>query len=205
MELYLSALVTMFVIIDPLGTAVVFGGLTHDAPRAGQRGIARTAGLVAAGVLVFFGLLGGELLARLGISLNAVRIAGGLLLFVLAFRMLMGQHDHQSLQQPDSVYADRSHLAIFPLAIPLLAGPGSITAMILLNGQARDIFARGMVFAAMATVLVLAIACMLLSSQLKRLLGAGGMVIVARLIGILLAAMAVQFVIDGLTPLMHLG
>ena len=203
MDSFLSALVTLLVIIDPLGTAAVFSALTFGATQAEQRAIARTAGLVAGGVLVFFGLLGGALLAQLGISLSAFRIAGGLLLFVIAFRMLMGQHDQASLRQPGSVYADRTHLAIFPLAIPLLSGPGCITAMILLNGQARDLFARGMVFLALFCALAIAFSCMMLSGWLKKLLGAGGMVIIARLIGIVLAAMAVQFVIDGIGPLLH--
>ena len=205
MELFLPAFVTLVVIIDPLGTAVVFAALTHAlAPREG-RVIARKASLIALCVLVFFGLLGGALLRQLGISLDAFRIAGGLLLFVIAFRMLMGDHDASSLKQPGALYADRSHLAVFPIAIPFLSGPGGITAMILLASQARDWQGEALVFAALACAMAAALACMLLSDRLKRVMGASGMVIAARLIGILLAAMSIQFIIDGVRSVIRAG
>lgn len=205
MELFLSALVTLVVIIDPLGTAAVFGALTHALEPAQGRMIARKAALIALCVLVFFGLLGGALLRQLGISLDAFRIAGGLLLFVIAFRMLMGDHDASALKQPGALYADRSHLAVFPIAIPFLSGPGGITAMILLTGQARDWAGEALVFAALACALAAALLAMLLSERLKKIMGVGGMVIAARLIGILLAAMSIQFIIDGVRSVMRAG
>ena len=205
MELFLSALVTLVVIIDPLGTAAVFGALTHALQPSQGRLIARKAALIALCVLVFFGLLGGALLRQLGISLDAFRIAGGLLLFVIAFRMLMGDHDASALRQPGALYADRSHLAVFPLAIPLLSGPGGITAMILLTGRARDWAGEALVFAALACAMAAALLAMLLSERLRKIMGVGGMVIAARLVGILLAAMSIQFIIDGMRSVMRVG
>ena len=205
MELFLSALVTLVVIIDPLGTAPVFGALTHARQPSQERMIARKAALIALCVLVFFGLLGGALLRQLGISLDAFRIAGGLLLFVIAFRMLMGDHDASALRQPGALYADRSHLAVFPLAIPLLSGPGGITAMILLTGRVRDWAGEALVFAALACAMAAALLAMLLSERLRKIMGVGGMVIAARLVGILLAAMSIQFIIDGMRSVMRVG
>jgi multiple antibiotic resistance protein len=197
MEIFLTAFVTLIVIIDPLGTAAVYGALTHGATGEQARGIARKAALIATSVLLFFGLCGAWLLGHLGITLEAFRIAGGLLLFVTAFRMLMGHHDQQDIKDESAVYTDRSDIAIFPLAIPLLSGPGCITAIILLSSRAADWGERSLVFLAMLLAMFLAWLSLLAAGRLKQVLGAGGIQIMARLMGILLAALAVQFVADG--------
>lgn len=197
MESFLTALVTLVVIIDPLGTAAVFGALTGGMERAGALKIARKAVLTGAGVLLFFGLVGAWLLAQLGITLEAFRIAGGLLLFVTAFRMLMGHHDQQDINKDNTVYSDRSDIAIFPLAIPLLSGPGCITAIILLMGKASAWDEKGLVLLAALLAVFSAYVSMAAVARLKAVLGAGGIQIIARLMGILLAALAIQFIADG--------
>jgi multiple antibiotic resistance protein len=204
MELFLSPFVTLLVIIDPLGTAAVYAALTAGAMNDEARGMARKATLVATGILLLFGLFGAVLIKQLGISLEAFRIAGGLLLFVIAFRMLMGHHDQNNIESKNSVYstgAARGDIAIFPIAIPLLAGPGCMTAMILLTNQAPDTAGKAVVYAAMLTVMVIAYVSMRAAQRIIRVFGAGGIQIIARLMGILLAALAVQFIADGVRGL----
>lgn len=203
MEIFLSALVTLTIIIDPLGTAANFVALTGSLTPQEARQIARKASTIAVGILAFFGLFGTLLLHSLGITLDAFRIAGGLLLFVTAFRMLMGAHDQQNMKSENSVYADRSDIAIFPLAIPLLSGPGCITAMILLVSKSVNWLQTGTVFAAMALASFVAYITMLAAQRLMALLGQGGIKILARLMGILLAALAVQYIADGSINLYH--
>ncbi len=197
MELFLSALVTLTVIIDPLGTAAVYAALTAAMTQERAEGIARKASMVGGGVLLFFGLMGSWVLTMLGISLEAFRIAGGLLLFVTAFRMLMGDHDTQNIQKDGSVYSDRGDIAVFPLAIPLLSGPGCITAIILLTSQSHALMDQAQVYAAMVLAVLSAYGSMVAVQRLKAVLGVGGIQIMARLMGILLAAMAIQFIADG--------
>jgi multiple antibiotic resistance protein len=197
MESFLSALVTLTVIIDPLGTAAVYGALTASMAHAQASAVAKKASLVGMGVLFFFGLMGTTVLAQLGITLEAFRIAGGLLLFVIAFRMLMGDHDQQSIQQDGSVYADRTDIAVFPLAIPLLSGPGCITAIILLTSKSHEWEHQISVYAAMLVAVFVSWISMLGVGKLKTVLGSGGIQIMARLMGILLAALAIQFIADG--------
>jgi multiple antibiotic resistance protein len=197
MEPFLSAFVTLIVIIDPLGTAAVFAALTQGREPEHVEKIARKATLIAAGVLFFFGLFGATLIKQLGISLEAFRIAGGLLLFVTAFRMLMGHHDQPEIESQTSVYKDHSDISVFPLAIPLLSGPGCMTAMILLTNQSDAWQDKTLVFIAAALALALAYIAMRVVEWVMRTIGASGVQIIARLMGILLAAMAVQFIADG--------
>lgn len=197
MELFLSALVTLTVIIDPLGTAAIYGALTGAMPHAQAEAIARKACIVGACVLLFFGLMGSVVLSMLGISLEAFRIAGGLLLFVTAFRMLMGDHDQNNIQKDGSVYSDRGDIAVFPLAIPLLSGPGCITAIILLTNQSHVWFDQLQVYTAMVLAVLASYISMKGVQRLKTVLGSGGIQIMARLMGILLAALAIQFIADG--------
>lgn len=206
MDLFLSALVTLIVIIDPVGTAAVYAALTSNAPPEKAHGIARKSTLIATCVLLFFGLFGAALIKSLGISLEAFRIAGGILLFVIAFRMLMGHHDQHNIEQKTSVYSPPQNggggdIAVFPLAIPLLSGPGCMTAMILLANQSPAWGDRALVFIAMLLAMLTAYFSMLAAGRVIRLFGEGGIQIMARLMGILLAALAVQFIADGLKTL----
>ncbi|MEO1600993.1 MAG: MarC family protein [Pseudomonadota bacterium] len=199
MEEALAALVTLFVIIDPIGTTPLFIALTAEHDTAGKRRVARLAILVSFGVLTVFGLAGEAVLAFAGISLPAFRIAGGLLLFLTAIDMLFETRTQRREKRVADEKASPSDPAVFPLAIPLIAGPGSIAAMILLTGEAGPEPAdQAVVFAVMAAVLALQFVLFRLGGPIARVLGRTGSTVITRLMGMLLAALAVQFVLDGL-------
>jgi len=191
----ISAFVTIFVVIDPIGLAPLFVALTQGASAAQRRAIALRACVIAIVILTLFGLLGEAVLGFVGISMPAFRIAGGLLLFLTAFDMLFERRQKRRGEPHDPV-PDPS---VFPLATPLIAGPGAIASMILLAGQAHD--ATGVL--AIHLVMVAVVACALLlflgAGLMERLLGATGTNVVTRLLGMLLAALSVQFVLDGLS------
>jgi len=143
-------------------------------------------------------------LQRLGISLPAFRIAGGILLFVTAFRMLFGHPQPESVKKNKSAYQDHD-IAVFPIAIPLLAGPGCMTAIILLMSRAETSVDHITVLAALVATHLTALVCLLVASPIQKLLGSGGVNILARVMGVILAAMSVQFVTDGLRGMHVIG
>ena len=197
-DLFLSAFVSLFVVVDPFGSAAVFAALTQKMDARAQRKIAIKAVLIAASLLLAFSLIGEVLLERMGITLSAFRVAGGLLLFVTAFRMIMSYHDPDQINSEKSAYRDRSDIAVFPLAIPLLSGPGTITAIVMFSTSAQGVLERGEVIAAMLAVQGIALACLFGAAALGRLFGPTGYGIITRVMGIMLAAMSVQFISDGL-------
>lgn len=198
LDFFLPTYVTLFVIADPLGTAALFLAMSRGFTDADARRIAIKAALIALCLMVTFGLMGQLLLHLLNITLPAFRVAGGLLLFVTAFRMVMGNHEHQALQSDDNVYADRSDIAVFPLAIPLLCGPGCMTASILLFQQPATYSGKFIVILAMIAVQLTAFFCLRYAPRLQRAIGQTGTSILARVMGVILAAMAIQFISDGL-------
>ena len=200
-DLFLSAFVSFFVVVDPFGTAAVFMALTRNSDRTQQRRIAVKAVMIAGFLLLGFSLLGQPLMDKMGISLPAFRVAGGLLLFITAFRMIMGFHDQDQINSEQTAYRDRSNIAVFPLAIPLLAGPGTLTAMVMFSTSARNTLEYAEVIGAAAVVQLIALGCLLGASTLGRLLGPTGYGVITRVMGILLAAMSVQFISDGLHEL----
>jgi multiple antibiotic resistance protein len=197
--LLISALVTLFVVIDPIGLGPVFIGLTTGMPRALKAKIGLEACVITFFVLTGSALFGDWLLRRLGISLAAFRIAGGLLLFAIAFEMVFERRVERKAEQATQAGV---HIAAFPLAIPLMAGPGAITAMVLLAGEMNgNILWFVLLIGAMALILVVAYAVFLTSTYLERLLGKQGQAVFGRLLGVLLAALAVQYVADGVLSL----
>lgn len=198
LEIFLSSFISLLVIVDPLGTAAVFSAITVKQTTAQRRAVAIKAMTIAMVLLFLFGLGGKFLLLQMGISLDAFRIAGGLLLFVTAFRMIMGHHDSDSIDSSDSCYKDISNMAIFPLAIPLLAGPGCMTAMILNMNNAALIEHKAVIVLSMVLVEILALFAMLGAAKLTSMIGAAGSSLMSRLMGVLLAALSVQFVADGI-------
>lgn len=196
----LTAFVTLFVIIDPIALAPLFIPLTQGMSAAQRRRIALRACLVAAGILTVFAIVGEKLLTLIGISIPAFRIAGGVLLFLTALDMLFERRTRrrEDKTHPDEKGHSGEDPSVFPLAIPLIAGPGAIASMILLVGQAGGGWqAMLLVEAVMLVVMVLAFVMFLLAAPLERLLGKTGTLVVTRLLGMLLAALAVQFIIDG--------
>ena len=199
-ELLTSAFVTFVVVIDPVGLGPIFAAMTADQDPAHRRRTAITGVAVAAGVLVAFALAGTWLLGALGISLEAFRIAGGVLLFLVAIDMLFAKHSGISWTTPVEAReaSQRADVAVFPLAIPLIAGPGAIaTAVLMMTRADGDLRLQAAVVAVMLGVLVLVLAALLLAGRLFKLLGVTGTNVVTRVLGMLLAALAVQFVVDG--------
>lgn len=196
----IPAFVTLFVVIDPIGLAPLFVALTRGMDTGRRRAIALRACLVAVSILTLFGLAGEAVLSFLGISMPAFRMAGGILLFLTALDMLFERRAQRRQGQADAAHeADPS---VFPLATPLLAGPGSITTMILLAGQPGAEFTDVLlVHAVMLVVILFVLTMFFLATPLERLLGPTGINVVTRLLGMLLAALSVQFVIDGLRDL----
>ena len=199
LEFFISALVTLVVVLDPVGLAPTFYAVTDGLSDRYRRKVALTACLIAGAILVGTALFGDWLLRQLGISLPAFRIAGGLLLFAIAFEMVFGlkmQHDAKDAEQ--AVEEHIHHMAAFPLAIPLLAGPGAITATILLAGQAdRQTLWVAILLAVIVLALAACLAAFIAAERIGKLLGITGNVVLSRLLGVVLAALATQFVIDG--------
>jgi multiple antibiotic resistance protein len=199
-EQALSAFVTLFVTIDPPGLAPLFLGITAGMSRAERSQIALRASLTAFAILVLFAVAGTDILELFGITLSAFRIAGGLLLFVIAFEMIFERrHDRHERSADRAVTADQiKHIAVFPLAVPLIAGPGAISATILLSGTFANPVDRATLILIIAANLAIAWSVFLLAERLGRFLGTTGRIVVTRLLGLILAALAVQFVIDGI-------
>ncbi len=198
-EFPISALVTLLVIVDPAGIAPAFLAVTQGMTRAQRRRVALRACLIAGAILAGAALGGDWLLRQLGISLPAFRIAGGLLLFAIAFEMVLGLRNERETRSAEQAADEHiPHVAAFPLAIPLMAGPGAITATILLAGQAaaRPVW-LAVLFAVIATVLAACLVAFLAADRIGKWLGVTGNVVLSRLLGVVLAALAVQFVIDG--------
>jgi multiple antibiotic resistance protein len=200
-----DAFVTMLVTIDPPGLAPVFIGLTLGMSTSAKREVALRATLIAFAVLAAFAFGGAALMESLGISIPAFRIAGGLLLFYTAFEMIFELRRQRERElASDAVAVDHiRNLAAFPLAIPLMSGPGSITATILLAGRANGNWqALAGLMAIVALVMLLCYATFILSEHVARLLGTTGNLVLGRMLGVILAALAVQFVVDGVLTLM---
>jgi multiple antibiotic resistance protein len=198
-ELFVSAFVTFFVVIDPPGCAPIFAGLTKDHPPAQTRSQAFRSVAIAAGILLFFGLLGESLLRALGISLAAFRVAGGIMLFLIAIDMVFERRTQRRETRAQNVDAEHEDISVFPMAIPMIAGPGSIASTMLLAARSNGIEQTMAVLGALAANLLLTLVALLAARPLMRLLGVKLEAMVTRLLGVILAALAAQFVIDGIS------
>ncbi|WP_136161969.1 MarC family protein [Sphingomonas flavalba] len=200
-ELFVSALVTFFVVIDPPGCAPIYAGLTADAPRTHARAMAIRAVAVAAAILLVFALFGQDILRALGISLDSFRIAGGIMLFLIALEMVFEKRTQRREDRAQKIIdtPEVEDVSIFPMAMPMIAGPGSIASVMLLMSKGHGIERTLVILAALAVILALTLAALLAAGPLMRLLGARIEAVITRLLGVLLAALAAQFVIDGLT------
>jgi multiple antibiotic resistance protein len=199
-ELFLSAFVTLFVVIDPPGCAPIYAGLTKGASSAQARSMALRATIIASIILLIFALFGQQLLGALHIELNSFRIAGGLMLFFIAFDMVFEKRTQRRESRAEKIAAtpEIEDVSVFPMAMPMLAGPGAIAAIMLLMNEARGWPEMFEVLAALAAVLVITAAALVAAGPLIRLLGDKVEAVITRLLGVLLAALAAQYVIDGL-------
>lgn len=202
LEYFVPSFVTLFVIADPIGTAAIFMVLAHGYSEEQTRKTALRAAAIAGALMLLFGIAGSHLIPLLGITLPAFRIAGGLLLFVTAYKMVMGHREKQRTRE-SGVNNNEEHedIAVFPLAIPLLCGPGCMTASILLMEKPDSLGGHMQVGAAMLAVQVTAYLCLRYAPTISRTIGNTGTSIIARVMGVLLAAMAIQFIADGIKTL----
>ncbi len=199
-ELFISALITFFVVIDPPGCAPIFASLTAGATDRERRMQAIRAVVIATIILLFFALLGEQLLGALSISLDAFRIAGGIMLFLIGFEMVFEKRDQRREDRAQKVIdtPEIEDVSAFPMAMPMIAGPGTIASVMLLEARSVGITESLVVMAALGTVLLATLLALLGAGPIMRLLGQRIEAVITRLLGVVLAALAAQFVIDGL-------
>ncbi|WP_137871182.1 MarC family protein [Sphingopyxis sp. 2PD] len=198
-DLFISAFVTLFVVIDPPGCAPIYASLTTGASAQQRRSMAIRATVIAGCILVFFAMFGEALLSFLHIDLDSFRIAGGIMLFMIAIDMVFEKRTERREQRAEKVAASHvEDVSVFPMAMPMLAGPGSIASVMLLVAQNNGLDRAFVIFGALLLVLLMTLAALLAAGPLMRFIGNKGEAVITRLLGVLLAALAAQFVIDGL-------
>lgn len=199
-DLFLSAFITFFVVIDPPGCAPIYASLTKGATAVQRRNMALRASLVAAIILFVFALFGEQLLGALHIELNSFRIAGGIMLFLIAIDMVFEKRTERREERAQKIIdtPEIEDVSVFPMAMPMIAGPGSIASVMLLMSQNDGIDRAGVILGALAAVLLLTLLALLAAGPIMRVLGSKAEAVITRLLGVLLGALAAQFVIDGL-------
>lgn len=207
-ELFLSAFVTLFVVIDPPGCAPIYAGLVSGASQRQATAMAARASVIAALILVGFALLGEQLLGALHIGLDAFRIAGGIMLFLIALDMVFEKRTERREQRAEKVRIQNEatpeveDVSVFPMAMPMIAGPGSIATVMLLMSRAEGTAQTLVILAALAAVMLLTFAALAAAKPIMRVLGVRVEAVLTRLLGVLLAALAAQYVIDGVQSVM---
>jgi multiple antibiotic resistance protein len=199
-ELFSSALVTFLVIIDPPGCAPIFASLTRGASAAQRRAMAIRSSVIAWAILMFFALLGRPMLHALGISLASFRIAGGIMLFFIALDMVFERRTERREKRAEEIQKtpEVEDISVFPMAIPMIAGPGSIASAMLWVSRAETTVETAIVLAAITVVMLLTIITLLAAGPLMRLIGEKIEAMITRILGVILAALATQFIVDGL-------
>ena len=200
LELFISAFITLFVVIDPPGCAPIYAGLTKGATQAQRRNMAIRATVIAAAILLVFALFGEDLLGALHIELDSFRIAGGLMLFWIAFEMVFEKRTQRREERAEKVAAtpEVEDVSVFPMAMPMLAGPGAIASIMLLTSSAKGLEGTLIVLGALGAVLLLTMLALIAAGPLMKIFGDRVEAVITRLLGVLLAALAAQYVIDGL-------
>ena len=195
--LALKSLLTLFVVVDPVGLAPIFLALAGSRPKAELTRIAGKSVLVASGLLAAFGVGGARLLQRLGISLDAFKAAGGILLFMIAVDMVLAKNERETEEEEEESLS-RQDISVFPLAIPMIAGPGALASLMILATEAQATrFGLAVVLSMAGVVLAMGYLALRAASLVARVLGQTGVNVVTRVLGVLLAALAVQYVADG--------
>lgn len=197
---FLIALATLFATVGVADIAFIFAALTKDNTPAERFAIATRGTLIATAILLFFGLLGDGILGVFGITIPALRTAGGILLLLIAIDMVFARHSGATgtTTEEEVESRQRDDISVFPLAMPLLSGPGAISAMVLLTTGAPSDIDYWLVFVALLVIMLAAWVTLLLAIPIQRMLGLTGLAVVSRVVGILLAALAVQFLFDGI-------
>ncbi len=199
-DLFISAFITFFVVIDPPGCAPIYASLTKGASAAQRRNMALRATFIASLILLVFALFGEQLLGALHIELNSFRIAGGIMLFLIAIDMVFEKRTERREERAQKIIEtpEIEDVSVFPMAMPMIAGPGSIASVMLLMSQNEGLDRSLVVLSALAAVLLLTLLALIAAGPIMRVLGAKAEAVITRLLGVLLGALAAQFVIDGL-------
>ena len=199
LDLFLSAFVTLFVVIDPPGCAPIYAGLVSGATQRQATVMALRACAIATLILLVFALFGEDLLGALHIELNSFRIAGGLMLFLIALDMVFEKRTQRREERADKIRGTPAveDVSVFPMAMPMIAGPGSIATAMLLTARAHGTPETLVVLAALGAVMLLTLVALVAAGPLMKLLGTRVEAVITRLLGVLLAALAAQYVIDG--------
>ena len=195
---FLAAFVTLFIVIDPILVTPIFAGLTKTDTQRQRLRIALEAAFIAAGIITLFGFLGNLVLHHLGISMAAFRTAGGILLFIMGFRMFFDPDSETQAKTPGPKASARENIAFFPLAIPMLSGPGAIATIMLLMGPDKGVVEKGAALTAAYLVLAISVLIMAYASRIGDALGRTGMNVITRLLGMLLMALSTQYIFDGI-------
>lgn len=199
-ELFSSAFLTLLVIIDPPGCAPIFASLTAGTDQKHRRAMAIRSCLVAWCILLFFALFGEWLLSHMGISLSAFRLAGGIMLFMIALDMVFERRTERREERAEEIRGtpEAEDISVFPMAIPMIAGPGSIASVMLLNARADGLNQSLVVLGSMTAVILLTLIALLAAGPLMKFIGPKLEAMITRILGVILAALATQFVLDGL-------
>ncbi len=200
-ETALVAFTTFFATIGPVDVAAIYAGLTAGTPAKTRRSMAIKGVIIAAIILLCFALFGAGILSYMGISLAALKTSGGILLLLVGINMVLAQSSGISTTTADEAHeaTTRHDLSVFPLATPLIAGPGAMGATVLFMAKYEgDIVLQSTVIGALAVVLLMSLICLLMATQLHRVLGITGLNVISRIVGVLLTALAVQFIFDGI-------
>ena len=196
-DIFLHALTSYFVVIDPIGTALIFHGLTTGCERAYAKRMALRSTLIATAIVLVSAFFGQALLTKLGISIEALRVSGGLLLFITAFNMVTKGETGKKWESGQEV-----DISVFPMSIPLLSGPGCLTVTILLFSQTPTVSGSLSLVAAVLVIYLLTYLALSSANRVKDLIGRTGDDILRRLLGVILAALAIQFIADGVRQIM---
>ncbi len=204
---FVEAFVLLFTVIDPIGVAAAFFALTYGANPAAQRAMAVRGTALAAAILAVFGLGGDDLLRVLGIGIPAFRIAGGLLLLLLSIDMILARHSgiRSTTRDEELEAVSKEDVSVFPLAFPLIAGPGALTTVLLMASSGKGAAALFGTFGALALVLALTLLSLTFAPRILGFLGETGINVVSRLLGVILTALAVQYILDGLRQSLFAG
>lgn len=199
LTIFIPAFTTLFVIIDPIGLAPIFAGLTDGTSAKHQRKMALKGTVVATFIMLFFAIAGEPFLGALGIKMYAMRVAGGIMLFFIAMEMVFEKRNERKQENAEKLEEQFDDISVFPVAIPLISGPGSIaTIMLLMSAQQDNFEGQMVVISAMVSVIALTLIAFLLAVPLMKFLGETVSIIITRVLGVVLAALAAQFVIDGI-------
>ncbi|MEE9347710.1 MAG: MarC family protein [Robiginitomaculum sp.] len=202
LELFASAFAVLFVIIDPPGCAPIFATLTQGTSRKHQNEMAFKSVGVASAILLLFALCGEWIFAKLGISLDALRVAGGIMLFIIGLNMVFEKRTETREERADEALEDAKDpedISVFPMGIPMIAGPGTMASLLLLMSDAGGVEQKGAILAALGAVLLITLLTFLVSGPLMKLMGKSMSHVITRVLGVLLATLAAQFVLDGIS------